>query len=280
MFARTIFVDDLFVHHNFLFRLRIVLARTLKIKTKEAKEFISRIAQNDSDSDILDKLNELQGKKPIPVLTEKHIGDQIKGVFGNFSKLFTRENVNNKSYDRYLDIGCNDGIVTRGVSQSLNVPSENTYGIDIVDSILETNKKHMHFKIYDGTSIPFKDNLFDIVTVFQVFHHVGVSGSQYNESHLFSLIKDISRVMRNGGILFIKEHDCDSDTMSKLIDIEHILYDMRYNAGRSGMGVGRYRTKENWNNLLKNFGFEFVNSFVDDTCDPTNSVFSIYELKK
>ena len=279
MLQRTLFVNDLFNRHDFLFRLRIVITRALKMKTKEAKEFLANIGDED-DINILKKLDEIQQQKQVPELTEKHVNHIVKGLYGNFLKLFEKEKITHNC-DKYLDIGCNDGNVTRSIAQYFGTKQNQTFGLDIVDSVFPKNKEYFDFNIYNGTIIPFNDNEFDVISVFQVFHHVGVTfesnNMKYDEEQLHLLICNIARVLKNGGLLFIKEHDCNSELMTKLIDIEHALYDMRYS---SGMGSGKYKTKEEWNSLLSKAGFTLMNVFVDDTNDPTNSFFGVYTLSK
>ena len=284
MLKRSLFVDDFLNRRDFSFRLRIVISRSLKMKTNEAKAFLTNIKDED-DNTILKQLNSIQSLKKIPETTESHISHLVKGIYGNFCKLFEREQITKKC-EKYLDIGCNDGNVTRSIAKYFGTNKNETFGLDITDSVFPKNKEYFNFHVYDGTSIPFGENEFNVVTVFQVFHHVGVTfdgtcnnslNMKYDETQLFMLIKNIVSVMKNGGLLFIKEHDCDSELMTKLIDIEHILYDMRYN---SGIGVGKYRTKDNWNELLNTFGFMLDRIFIDDTNDPTNSFYAVYKLTK
>ena len=98
----------------------------------------------------------------------------------------------------------------------------------------------------------FDDETFDVVTCFQVLHHV-------NLSELNRTISELYRVLKKGGILIIREHDCIDDNVRLLIDIEHTLYETVTNGKSKMNGVqlcdykdgGNYNTIKNWVKLIE-----------------------------
>lgn len=76
--------------------------------------------------------------------------------------------------------------------------------IDVSRKSLELAKerfpKMANFIHFDGVTIPFNDNSFDIVFAACVFHHIDHS------SHM-QLLNEIKRVLRPNGIVFVFEHN-------------------------------------------------------------------------
>lgn len=95
-----------------------------------------------------------------------------------------------------LDIGCNAGYGTINLQQKLKC---NFIGIDISNEAIElaskvNESKELNFKLFDGKTIPFDDNKFDIITLIHVIGHVKNTNFLFNE---------IKRVLKPGGKLII-----------------------------------------------------------------------------
>ncbi len=103
---------------------------------------------------------------------------------------------------KMLDIGCGDGVTELFISRML--PGWQVEGIDISEkSIARANEKNIsnaHFSLYDGKSIPFHDESFDMVFIAAVMHHIDFS------LHA-GLLKEIYRVLKKGGRLYLFEHN-------------------------------------------------------------------------
>ena len=111
---------------------------------------------------------------------------------------------------RILDVGC-------GTKPYKNLFQRDDYiGIDINGGFHSDSKKTID-KFYNGQNIPYNNNSFDIVISTQVFEHV-----EYPEK----LLKEIFRVLKNGGILFLTmpfvwpEHEIPYD-FRRLTRFEH-----------------------------------------------------------
>ena len=96
---------------------------------------------------------------------------------------------------RCLDVGCADGYGTKLLSSS----AKETTGIDTDEKIIEkASKKYASdncaYKLYNGKSIPFSDNYFDLVVSFHVIEHIKDEAGFIDECH---------RVLKNTGLFII-----------------------------------------------------------------------------
>jgi len=82
-----------------------------------------------------------------------------------------------KPGEKVLDFGCGD--LTLAKSLKDKIPSLKMTGIDVVD--FKNSDKNIDFKKYDGKKIPFKDNAFDTIISFYVFHHCDNALESYKE---------------------------------------------------------------------------------------------------
>lgn len=143
-------------------------------------------------------------------------------------------------YFDYLDVGCGNSITTKYISSTLGVWG---FGIDVVDlttPLLKDNE--FSFEKCDGKHIPYSDNTFKIITVINVLHHI---------FYLGSFLKELNRVLKKDGVLYIEEmcisdnvtHD-DIHFMHKVFGCEQDIYP---------------RTYEEWNDIISYNGFSMEN---------------------
>ena len=108
---------------------------------------------------------------------------------------------NNKEL-RLLDLGCGDGMTALFLEKSF--PDFKITGIDIssnsVSKAQQLGLENSEFLKFDGLTIPFTDNHFEMVWVACVFHHIDFS----NHS---KIAKEIFRVLKPGGRLYFFEHN-------------------------------------------------------------------------
>jgi SAM-dependent methyltransferase len=105
-----------------------------------------------------------------------------------------------------LDVGCGEGYVgeelaARGVSE--------VWGVDILD--LRRRKETGRFRLYDGQSLPFPDDAFDLVMLNFVLHHVP-------DEKKIALVREALRVTR--GKLFILE-DTPTTAFDRFVSNRH-----------------------------------------------------------
>ncbi len=101
-----------------------------------------------------------------------------------------------------LDVGCGDGLTEEILHD--HFPDWKVLGIDVSEQSIhvaqQKNIPGIAFKLYDGIHIPLEDNSVSVVFVAGVLHHI-----QY-ELHQ-SLLKEINRVLKTDGRLYIFEHN-------------------------------------------------------------------------
>lgn len=134
--------------------------------------------------------------------------DNIKSISGEDSAYFANFKVSLLSrYEtskplKFLDVGCGDGLTEFFIEQSF--PEFMNTGIEVsAKSVKEAQKRNLcrtTFILYDGMHIPYENETFDVVFVAGVLHHVG------KQQHL-PLMKEIYRVLKNKGRLYLFEHN-------------------------------------------------------------------------
>ena len=92
---------------------------------------------------------------------------------------------------RILDVGCGSGKLSKRISEEFGL---RIHGIDLK----EPEEKLIPFKLFDGKKVPFKDNCFDSVFLFDVLHHI-----KRGENRRL-LLSECLRVSKNSVI--IKDH--------------------------------------------------------------------------
>lgn len=117
-------------------------------------------------------------------------------VVGRLKTILTltkKQELKNKSL---LDIGCGGGWLISKLSKS-NL--KKTTGVDpnqkAIESAKKENKKSI-FKVAPAENLPFKDNSFDIITMFDSLEHVPKESEQI-------ALKEVSRVLKKGGSLLL-----------------------------------------------------------------------------
>ena len=103
---------------------------------------------------------------------------------------------------KMLDIGCGDGVTELFLHKYL--PAWKVEAIDVseksITRAIEKKIANANFSVYDGRQVPFVDNSFDIVFIAAVMHHIDFSLHE-------SLLKEIFRVLKPGGRLYLFEHN-------------------------------------------------------------------------
>ena len=109
-----------------------------------------------------------------------------------FFELFDKSNF----VGNFLEIGCGEGIDLRNRVLKINKLS-NIYAVDIGQNLLslsrESDFKNVKFLRCDCTNLPFKNQVFDTIYSWGVFHHTNNFNLALNES---------IRLLKKDGILF------------------------------------------------------------------------------
>ena len=180
----------------------------------------------------------------------------------------------------HLDYGGNDGSVSSEIAKILKLDKTQVFSAD-VETWLGNIKTNLHDNITytmlsENQRLPYNANSFDSVSCLQVLHHV---------EFMDFYIKELHRILKPGGILVIKEHDCINATTQLLIDIEHIIHEYVEpeipNVDILNRYVAFYKSFTELNKLLQKNGFEFIsdNYNFDTRINPTRYYFAIYKKK-
>lgn len=239
---------------DFKWNIDYIISRVLGIRIKQVGQHVlnMRFKNEDECINILKKINGCSRELDFEIYCEI-----MKGVMSRF-KIAIPNNM------MYLDVGCNNGLLTKALGKVLCATE--MHGIDVKKCM---NQHIANIKVYDGTNIPYGDNTFDFVTIFQTLHHI---------HNINDLIHDIHRVIKKDGILMIKEHNCDNDDTKKFVEFEHVMYDIKKNIN-IGSDDLFLRSEEEWNVLLAKYGFIKKEIFAYPK-EPTNTYYSIYGINK
>ena len=103
---------------------------------------------------------------------------------------------------KFLDVGCGHGIIHHYLND--NAPFDmDIHGIDPAATVIDfAQKAHKNFtyKVNEGTNFPYADDSFDVAKATCVMHHV-------EPAEWDNFLKEIKRVVKPGGLIFIYEHN-------------------------------------------------------------------------
>ena len=131
-------------------------------------------------------------KKYLQKLYEKSVKLNHKNIFSILEK---------NSGGKFLDLGCDDGELTKKLSKKIN--TENIYGVEIVDErIKQAENNGIIVKNFDlNGKFDFEDDFFDVIHANQVIEHL-------HNSDIF--ISEIHRILKTGGYAVISTENASS----------------------------------------------------------------------
>lgn len=101
----------------------------------------------------------------------KEYDNTLDGKFTEKFKKLLLEEIKIKHNDSILDVACGNGAFLQMVSNRCNIKG---YGIDISEKMIEYAKAKcpdMLFEVNGCEYTPFKDQMFDVITVCAAYHH-------------------------------------------------------------------------------------------------------------
>lgn len=106
-----------------------------------------------------------------------------------------------KPNSNFLDLGCDDGVLTKVLSEKIN--TKNIYGVEIVDErIKKAERNGLIVKKFDlNNKFCFEDNFFDVIHANQIIEHL------YNSDNFIS---EIYRILKPGGYAVISTENASS----------------------------------------------------------------------
>lgn len=111
--------------------------------------------------------------------------------------------------------------------------------------------------------------------------------SSENENQLLSvinpihdLLNEIFRILKKDGMVFLREHDCQSEYQVASIDLEHLVYDVVLEGKSYDETIKDYKamyaSKKTWDDLFTYHGF--TRTKVTDTIEPMMYFEAVYRV--
>jgi SAM-dependent methyltransferase len=119
-----------------------------------------------------------------------------------------------RSPARILDLGCGDGSTDVYLCEAF--PHAALDGADVstesIQVAAERGLSRVEFRPYDGHVLPYGDDRFDLVFVAGVLHHVP------QDDDRIELVREISRVLKPGGGVYIFEQNPANPATRRIVD--------------------------------------------------------------
>jgi SAM-dependent methyltransferase len=99
----------------------------------------------------------------------------------------------------FLDIGCGVGLTDEYLKGDVGA----LHGIDVAEGVVERAGERnpwAEYSVFDGTTTPFRDELFDLTFAICVLHHV-------EPARWRGFVGELARVTKRGGLLVVMEHN-------------------------------------------------------------------------
>jgi SAM-dependent methyltransferase len=140
------------------------------------------------------------------------------------------------SANSMLDIGCGDGTMARGIAEKVGA-SGDMHGVDV----LVRPNAVIDVKQYDGYTLPFENDRFDLITICDVLHHADDPKAVVHEA---------MRVLSPRGSLVIKDHFRFGQWSNAVL----LAMDIFGNYAAGVLVRGHYLTPPQWIELVTSAG--------------------------
>ena len=177
------------------------------LTSEKINSLLDKYTETYDDEKIYKKLRKLMKEEVLSKTTIDHINSKSKKANIRFTEICKIPDIMTHIDDveRYLDFGAGDCSMAVLLGKLFKV--KDVYAIDISEwdgSLFDSGiyKDKCNFRMYDGKTIPFKTNSFDLITSFQVLHHIET---------IDVILSELYRVLCYGGVLIIREHDCHNN---------------------------------------------------------------------
>jgi ubiquinone/menaquinone biosynthesis C-methylase UbiE len=198
-----------------------VIIKALYGSIKDKEEFEKKInpikvvlERYKKDDEIYNRLNNFVETSEYTISRGDIRVNQLKDFFQS-RYVSIKDNSNYK----YLDFGGADGEICSSISKKLNLTKQNSISIDVLTWFgheRESKFDNITYKYINSNKLHIENESINLITCFQVLHHM---------QHYKDILNEFHRVLKKGGILIIREHDCNDSYDNMLIDIEHSLFE-------------------------------------------------------
>lgn len=240
---------DLITLPPYRFYLRIITSSYLRMKMSDTKHILDNL--NNITNDEFIKIIQKHYRAPITLPTHQDLILTHQGSFIKILNKFKLTNIHN-----YLDFGCGNGVISKSVALLLNSMYD---GIDIKPNFYNCF-------VYDGYKLPIINKKYNLITCFQVLHHMTLESIYHVLPQLISLLSE-------DGYLMIKEHDCYDDNMRLLIELQHLFYDQQHI-----MSILCLNNIQFWIDLFTFMNLHYIDEYVEFN-NPTASCYLLFRNK-
>ena len=122
----------------------------------------------------------------------------------------------NRKVNSILDIGCGNAEITSEIAKVFDI--KQVYGADVYDkSVFQQSDKttNVEYKQVIDNKIDIPDHSVDLITCFMSIHHFADFGQ---------MMKEICRILKPKGWLFIREHNVTSYELECFLNDMHLKY--------------------------------------------------------
>jgi ubiquinone/menaquinone biosynthesis C-methylase UbiE len=154
----------------------------------------------------------------------------------------------------YLDIGCSEGGLTTELGAMF--AAAKIRGCDVRTAVAPVG---FEFRKACAEKLPYRTAQFEAVSFVMTLHHV---------RDITKALAEAWRVLKPGGILVVREHDCPDEYFGQYLDIVHYVYatvggeilfdDPAKFSEHLPKFVTRYATRAEWADVIKTAGFDSI----------------------
>lgn len=234
-----------------------------KLGTDKRRKLAIRLAYSPRDDEVYKVISENMSDDFYKGRVEAQAESVYRGLIRIINKYYPDRKPD------ILDVGCGDGNITKQIKDYANL--EKIHCVEIDSDILRNPAVSYKFVKPDSETwkLPYEDSSFDIVMLLMSLHHI-----KNHESY----IKEIYRILRPGGFVFIKEHDSWTAFDAMLVDIEHAIY--MYHDGNKDFKDYYVHHFNYWtqNEIFKNFEYikgDYYYINIKNDLAPTRTMWAI-----
>lgn len=167
-----------------------------------------------------------------------------------------------------LDVGAGTGDIIKSLRVTYNLSKDKVFAIDqklpVINDVTTLT--------YVNNKIPLNDNSIDLIILFAVLHHI-------IPDDRLSFLDEITRVLKPGGYLIIREHDDDkTQAFFVFMDLIHIFWYIAYNETPDPLFL---MSRAETQSLFKDVGLDNVQyvSYDDNIPNPQRLYHEMYTKK-
>jgi ubiquinone/menaquinone biosynthesis C-methylase UbiE len=209
------FIINNFMNNSKLLKLFIKILKNGNINQESIINiFKQSLKQRWDDETIINKFRSMI-KNPINTYNENYNMKRAE-----FKWSFIKKHINIININSIMDFGGNVGDTAYYIGKQLGLSKENINVVDINEwaGLKWEPRKDITFTHYNQLS-KIKDKSIDLITIFHSLHHIKESDFEY-------IMNNLNRILSDKGIIVLYEHNNNNYNISKLIDLEHCLYDV------------------------------------------------------